>query len=61
MHRISLRGLALALFLVNALGCGESEPKKVDGNPFMARQQMQKDQGTFMMPKGVKAPKNDNE
>ena len=59
MHGMSLRGLALAFFLVNALGCGESEPKKVVENPFKARQEMQKGQG--MMPKGVKAPKNDNE
>jgi hypothetical protein len=59
MHRISLLGLALAFFLVNALGCGESEPKRVEENPFKARQEMQKGQG--MMPKGAKAPKNDNE
>jgi len=61
MHRISLLGLALAFLLVNALGCGESEPKKVEENPFKARQEMQKGQGALMMPKGAKAPKNDNE
>ena len=61
MHRISLLGLALAFFLVNAFGCGESEPKRVEENPFKARQEMQKGQGTFMMPRGAKAPKNDNE
>ena len=61
MHRISLLGLALAFFLVNTLGCGESEPKKVEENPFKARQEMQKGQGAIMMPKGVMAPKNDNE
>ena len=59
MHRISLLGLALAFFLVNTLGCGESEPKKVEENPFKARQEMQKGQG--MMPKGVKATKNNDE
>ncbi len=61
MHRISLLGLALAFFLVNALGCGDSEPKKVEENPFKARQQMQKGQGALMMPKGVKATKNNDE
>jgi hypothetical protein len=61
MHRISLLGLALAFFLINALGCGDSEPKKVEENPFKARQEMQNGQGTLMMPKGVMAPKNDNE
>ncbi len=61
MHRISLLGLALAFFLVNAFGCGESEPKRVEENPFKARQQMQNGQGTLMMPKGVKATKNNDE
>jgi hypothetical protein len=61
MHRISLLGLALAFFLVNALGCDDTEAKKVDENPFKARQQqMQKEQneGKLMMPK---APKNNDQ
>ena len=59
MHRISLLALALAFFLVNALGCGDSEPKKVEENPMKARQEA-KDQSRVMMPKGAKAPKKND-
>jgi hypothetical protein len=55
MFRMSLVSLAFAFFLVNAVGCSDSEPKKVDENPFKARQeQKEKDQGKLMMPRGIK-------
>jgi hypothetical protein len=63
MRRISLLALLLAFLLVGGLGCGDSEPKKVEENPFKARQEAQKEknQGKMMMPKGFKpkeAPKD---
>jgi hypothetical protein len=58
MLRIRLLGLAFVFFLVTALGCGGNGPKKVEENPFKARQEGQKDPAKFMMPKGVKVPKN---
>ena len=61
MQRISLLGLPLAFLFVSALGCGDTEPKKVEENPMKARQEA-KDQSRIMMPKGAKpskeAPKN---
>jgi hypothetical protein len=65
MNRISLLGLIVAFLLVGAPGCGNSEPKKVEENPFKARQDAaptkEKNQGKLMMPKGLKpkeAPKD---
>lgn len=65
MNRISLLGLMLAFLFIGALGCGDSEPKKVEENPFKARQDAgpakEKNQGKLMMPKGLKpkeAPKD---
>jgi hypothetical protein len=56
MFRMNLIGLACAFFLVNAAGCNDSEPKKVEENPFKARQEQQeKTQGKLMMPKGLKS------
>jgi len=56
MLRMSLVGLAFAFFLVNAVGCNDSEPKKVEENPLKARQeQKEKNSGKLMMPRGVKS------
>ena len=56
MRRTSLTGLVFIFLLTGPLGCGDSEPKKVDENPLKARQEAQKD-GGGLMPKGAKTSK----
>ena len=61
MRQLSLTGSVLGFLLVLGLllwssGCGDSEPKKVDENPFKARQEAQKEKGG-LMPRGVKTNK----
>jgi hypothetical protein len=55
MCRLCVFGLALAVFLSGALGCGDSGPKQERKDPFKAREETapaKKDgkQGGFMKP-----------
>jgi hypothetical protein len=56
MRPIGLLGLILVFLLGGCLGCGDSEPKKVEENPMKARQESQKEK-SGLMPKGVKPNK----
>jgi hypothetical protein len=65
MKEMFMRQIVLVLIFVSmgipALGCGDSEPKKVEDNPMKARQEAQKDKGggKSLMPKGLKTDKPD--
>jgi len=55
MCRFCLAGLAVAIFLSGALGCGSGSPKQEQKDPFKARQdaapaKKEKQQGGFMKP-----------